>query len=64
MKYKILKIYDDDYGCEGVPEGQKPMCSVLIQDSQGNERWIKLSDEYLTDNNLNEGDTVELLLSK
>ena len=64
MKYKILKIYDDNYGCEGVPEGQEPMCSVLIQDSQGNERWIKLSDEYLTDNNLNEGDTVELLLSK
>lgn len=63
MKYKILKIYDDDYGCEGVPEGQEPMCSVLIQDSQGNEQWVKLSDIYLT-NNLNGGDTVELSLSK
>lgn len=63
MKYKILKIYDDDYGCEGVPEGQEPMCSVLIQDSQGNEQWVKLSDKYLT-NNLNGGDTVELSLSK
>lgn len=60
MKYKILKIYDDDYGCEGVPEGQEPMCSVLIQDSKGNESWIKLSDEYLTENNLNEDNTVEL----
>lgn len=64
MQYKILKIYDDDYGCEGDPEGQEPMCSVLIQDSQGNERWIKLSDEYLTENNLNEDDTVELSISE
>ncbi|MCI7804465.1 MAG: hypothetical protein MR503_05235 [Oscillospiraceae bacterium] len=63
MKYKIMKIYDDDYGCEGVPEGQEPMCSVLIQDSHGAEHWIKLSDGYLTENNLNEGDTVELSLS-
>ena len=62
MNYKILKIYDDDYGCEGVPEGQEPMCSVLIQDSHGNEHWIKLSDAYLTENNLNEGDTAELPL--
>lgn len=35
MKYKILKIYNDDYGCEGIPEGHEPMCSVLIQDSKG-----------------------------
>ena len=62
MKYKILKIYDDDYGCEGVPEGQEPMCSVLIQDSKGKERWIKLSDSHLTENNINEGDTAELSL--
>lgn len=62
MQYKILKIYDDDYGCEGVPEGQEPMCSVLIQDSIGNEQWVKLSDTYLTENNLNEGDIVELSL--
>lgn len=64
MNNKILKIYDDDYGCEGVPEGQEPMCSVLIQDSQGNESWIKLSDEYLTENSLNEDDTVELSISE
>ena len=62
MQYKILKIYDDDYGCEGVPEDQEPMCSVLIQDSKGNEQWVKLSDTYLTENNLSEGDIAELSL--
>lgn len=60
MNNKILKIYDDDYGCEGVPEDQESMCSLLIQDSHRAEHWIKLSDEYLTENNLNEDDTVEL----
>jgi hypothetical protein len=61
MKYKILKIYDEDYGCEGVPEGQEPMCSVLVQDNDGNEKWIKLSDTYLRESNLDEGSTVELI---
>ncbi len=62
MKYRILKIYDDDYGCEGVPEGQEPMCSVLTEDEKKVERWIKLSDSYLTENNINEGDITELIL--
>lgn len=61
MQYKILKIYEDDYGCEGVPEGQEPMCSVLVQDANGEERWIKLPDAYLTEKHLDEGDTAELL---
>jgi hypothetical protein len=55
MQYKILKIYEDDYGCEGVPDGQEPMCSVLVQDMDGNEKWLKLSDPYLRENNLEEG---------
>lgn len=62
MQYRILKIDEDDYGCEGVPEGQGPMCSVLIQDAVGTEHWIKLSDAYLTENHLDEGDTTELSL--
>ncbi|WP_298482966.1 hypothetical protein [uncultured Ruminococcus sp.] len=62
MQYRILKIDEDDYGCEGVPEGQGPMCSVLIQDADGTEHWIKLSDAYLTENHLDEGDTTELSL--
>ena len=32
MQYKILNIYEEDYGCEGVPEGQEPMCRVQIQE--------------------------------
>ncbi|MGN0621654.1 MAG: hypothetical protein ACI4I9_07290 [Porcipelethomonas sp.] len=40
------------------------MCSVLIQESYGAKHWIKLSDAYLTENNLNEDDTVELSISE
>lgn len=63
MQYKILKIYEDDYGCEGVPEGQELMCSVQIRDDDGNERWVKFSDAYLTAHNLHEGDSILLPLS-
>ena len=24
--YKIIRIDEDDFGCEGRPEGQDPMC--------------------------------------
>jgi hypothetical protein len=55
-----MKIYDDDYGCEGVPDGQELMCSVLVKDAVGNEKWIKLSDSYLRENNLDVGNEIEI----
>ena len=47
MQYKILNIYEEDYGCEGVPEGQEPMCRVQIQDEKGTEQWISIADRVL-----------------
>ena len=60
MKYKITGIFEEDYGCEGVPEDEELMCKVLLQDSDGNEKWVKLADNYLTEHNLNEGDIIEI----
>lgn len=60
MKYTILEIIEWDYGCEGVPDGEEPMCSVVVKGENGNERTIKLSDSYLSENHLNIGDTIEL----
>ena len=59
----VLQIFDEDYGCEGVPDGQEPMCSVLVQDTDGSQKWIKLSDSYLTENGIHEGDTIEEFFS-
>jgi len=56
---KILKILEEDYGCEGVPDGQEPMCRVLLQDENGHEFWKQIPDSYLTTHHLDEGDTLE-----
>ncbi|MCR4795980.1 MULTISPECIES: hypothetical protein [Ruminococcus] len=60
MRYTILDIIEWDYGCEGVPDGEEPMCSVVVRDESNNEKVIKLSDSYLTENHLKTGDTIEL----
>lgn len=59
MRYTILKIFEEDYGCEGVPENEEPMCSVLVRDTDGHEKWLKIADSYLTENNIRTGDTIE-----
>lgn len=59
MKYTILKILEEDYGCEGIPEGEEPMCSVLVRDENGCEKWMKLSDSFLTANSLDTGSTFD-----
>jgi len=30
MRYKIIEIYEEDYGCEGIPENSETMCNVLV----------------------------------
>ncbi len=59
-KYKILQIIEEDYGCEGVPDGQEPMCHVLLQNEDGPECWKILPDSLLTEKKLQEGDRIEL----
>ena len=50
MNYKILEICEEDYGCEG----------VLVIGSDMEKKWIRVSDRYLIENNLNEGDYIEI----
>ena len=59
MKYTILRIEEEDYGCEGVPDNEELMCSVLVRDASGCEKWVKVPDRYLTENSLMPGDTME-----
>ena len=60
MRYTVLKIFEEDYGCEGIPDDAEPMCSVLLRDNNNMEKWVKLPDSYLTGNNILEGDSIEL----
>ena len=60
MKYKVKDIYDEDYGCEGVPEDSEPMCMVLLVNENGEEKWEKMSDSYLRENSIDTGSEIEL----
>ena len=44
MKYEIIEIFEEDYGCEGIPEGEELMCTVLIRAENGFEKHIRLTD--------------------
>lgn len=56
MKYTILDIIEWDYGCEGVPDNEEPMCSVFVRDENGEAKILKLADAFLTEKDLNIGD--------
>ncbi len=55
MTWVVLQILEEDYGCEGVPDGEEPMCHVLLRDEDGSEVWKRLPDRFLTENRITEG---------
>lgn len=55
MKYEILNIYEEDYGCEGIPENEELMCIVALRGENGIEKHIRLSDSFITENSLKKG---------
>lgn len=57
-EYMVLKIYEDDYGCEGIPEDGELMCSVLARNADGEEKWLKIADKWLTDNEVTVGSVI------
>lgn len=55
-KYTIVKIYEPDFGCEGLLDGQQRMDDVVLKDMDGNEMKVQIPDAELYAKNLNEGD--------
>ncbi len=60
MEYRVLRIDEQLYGCEELPEGQPVCCDVLLEDAAGNRRVIAYPDAALTALDIQEGDTVSL----
>ena len=59
--YRVLRIEEQLYGCEELPEGQPVLCDVLLENTAG-ERWVlPYPDAELTALDINEGDTVALI---
>lgn len=58
--YKVIDITEEDYGCEGIPEGSELMCSLLVKSQSGEEKWLKYPDRYLRENDIDIGNEIEL----
>lgn len=59
MKYRILEIFDEDYGCEGIAEGEEPYCNIALEDCNGKRKIIKISEKHLVEMALSEGDVID-----
>lgn len=59
-RYQVIKIDEPDYGCEGLPEGAVRKDMVTLFSAAAGERIMWVSDDYLYDNDINEGDTVRI----
>ena len=58
MRDKMLtvsKIYDDDYGCEERLPNAPKMAIVYLKDEDGNEKELKVPEDFLTENKIEEG---------
>ncbi len=56
--YVLTQILEDDYGCEERPAGQAVTVLALLTDSEGNETVLRQEDQWLYDQQIDEGDIV------
>ena len=40
----VVYMIEPDFGCEGVPDGQEPMCNVIIQSQNGEKISLSVPD--------------------
>ena len=60
MLYTVERIEELDFGCEGRPEGMKDMVRVILKGDNGGEESMKVEDDWLYANGIDEGSRVEL----
>lgn len=59
--FRVLRIDEQLYGCEELPEGQPVCCDLLLEAANGIRRTLAYPDKELTRLGINEGDLVRLL---
>lgn len=45
--YKIIRIDEEDFGCEGRPEGQEPMVRVVLEADTGETTIVMMEDALM-----------------
>ena len=55
MSWKVKRIQEDDYGCEERQENEKIKVIVTLVNNIGQERQIRVEDDWLCAKGINEG---------
>jgi len=53
--WKIVQIFDGDYGCEELPAGAVPTVAVTLENERGERTYKTVPDAFLTANGLDVG---------
>ena len=53
--YKIIRIDEEDFGCEGRPEGQEPMVRVVLEADTGETMIVMMEDALMYTRKLDVG---------
>lgn len=53
--WKIIQIFDGDYGCEEIMPEAGPKVSVTIENEAGEQKYISVEDKWLIENQLDVG---------
>lgn len=56
MNWRVKRIQEDDYGCEERPENKKVKVLVTLADENGQERILRVEDDWLYQHGIDEGD--------
>lgn len=56
--YQIIDIYEEDHGCEGIPDGEEPMDQVLLRAEDDTKHWVRIPDALLLQKDWKEGDWI------
>lgn len=54
----IRDILEDDFGCEGRPEGEEAMVTLVLADKEGREESVRMADKLVYERKLAVGAKV------
>lgn len=50
--WKIVQIFDGEYGCEELAPSAKPKVSVTLENEAHERKYVSVEDEWLIENHL------------
>lgn len=56
--YRVIRIDEQDFGCEGRPDDAQPMVDVTLRAKDGTEQIFQEKDILLYQREIEEGDAV------